>query len=261
MKKKEKEYKLPPRRQPIFWIVKQVLKLIVKRPTFISLSGEIPNKAIICSNHSAKLGPGGISIYYPKREVKWGAYEMLGNYKMRFHYLRDVFYMQKRGFGKVKSTFKAGFEAIFSKMLYKGMKFIGTYPDVRFIKTLKGSVKILDADMNVVIFPENSNDGYKRVMTEFFPGFVMLAERYLKMRGEDVPIYPMHYAPKERLMIVGEPLYFGELSGAGYSREDIANLVRDKVNELYYEYVEKSPAPKIFAKEPKISSSNTESEN
>lgn len=247
MSKREKEYKVPSRFQPFFWIEKLIIKLCVKRPAFMSLTGEIPDKAIICSNHAAKMGPPGISIYYPKFAVKWGAHEMLGNYSSRFHYLRDIFYMKKRGFSKRKATFKAFFEAIFSKMIYKGMKFIGTYPDVRFIKTLKASVKVLDADMNVVIFPENSNEGYKTVMPQFFPGFVMLAERYYKMRGEDVPMYPMYYEVKQRLMVVGEPIYFGRLSKEGKSREEIAEIMKDKVNELYFKYVEKSPAPKIFA--------------
>ena len=244
---KKEEYKVPSRFQPFFWIGKIIIKLFVRKPTFISEMGEIPDKAIILSNHAAKMGPPGISVYYPKFAVKWGAHQMLGNYSSRFHYLRDIFYMQKRGFSKTKATSKALFEALFSKIMYKGMKFIGTYPDVRFTKTIRSSIKVLDANMNVVIFPENSNEGYKTVMTEFFPGFVMLAERYYKMRGEDVPMYPMYYEVKRRLMIVGKPLYFGKLSAEGKSREEIADIMKNMVNELYFKYVEKSPAPKIPA--------------
>jgi hypothetical protein len=60
-------------------------------------------------------------------------------------------------------------------------------------------------------------------------------------------MYPMYYDVKGRLMIVGEPLYFGKLTAEGKSREKIAELMKTRVNELYFKYVENSPAPKIPA--------------
>ena len=44
---------------------------------------------------------------FPIKHATWGAYQMLGSYKMRFKYLRDVLYMQKNGLKKGKATFKA----------------------------------------------------------------------------------------------------------------------------------------------------------
>ena len=53
-----------------------------------------------------------------------------------------------------------------------------TYTDARFAKTLRYSMSVLEQGSTVMIYPENSNDGYKDVLTEFFPGFVMLSEKY-----------------------------------------------------------------------------------
>ena len=231
--KKNKEYKVPKRRQPIFTPVKQVLKLFYRKPKIVYLDEKLPDKAIIISNHCSKKGPMALEIYLPVFNVKWGAYEMLGNYKSRFRYLRDVYYMQKKGLGKFSASLHAGFEAIFSKLFYKGMKFLPTYSDGRLMTTINNSMKVLDSGASIMIFPENSNEGYKEEMTEFFPGFVMLAERYLK-KGGDAPICPIYYNDKKRVIIVGKQYNIKEFIDKGLDRYQIAEEVRNIVNDLYH---------------------------
>lgn len=84
---------------------------------------------------------------------------MLGNYKSRWKYLRDVYYMKKQGYSKFRASFKATFEAIFSKMIYKGIKVIGTYQDARVRSSIENSIEVLENDMAVTIFAEDSNKG------------------------------------------------------------------------------------------------------
>ncbi|MCF0118123.1 MAG: hypothetical protein HUJ61_08820, partial [Bacilli bacterium] len=156
---RRKEYKVPKKHQPIFGIVKLILKPFYRCRT-VSEIKEIPAKAIVLSNHSKKSGPVSVELNYPRFNIKWGAHEMLGNYKSRFHYLRDVFYMQKQGMKKSKAGFKAAIEAIFSKMIYKGMKLIGTYEGAGLVNSLKDSFKVLDAGYTIAIFPEDSSKGY-----------------------------------------------------------------------------------------------------
>ncbi len=233
MKKKNKEYKVPSRRQPIFAIFKPIFKLFLGSKV-INEQGEIPKRAILISNHSAKSGPMSIEVSLNHFNVKWGAHEMLEGFKQRYLYLRNVLYMQKLGKGKVYSTIKGFFEACFSKMVYKGMKFIPTYTDIRFSKTIKMSMKVLEADASICIFPEDSNEGYFDVLTHAFPGFVVLAEQYEKKHGEDVPIVPMYYHKKSRKIIVGEAFYQSKLREEGLSREQIAEYGKDKINEIYF---------------------------
>lgn len=235
-----KEYKVPKRRQPIFKVVRWVLKCIRWRGIKVtSLSGDLPNKCILVSNHSAKTGPMAYEIALPVFNVKWGAHEMLGNYRSRRRYLIDVFYVQKQGMSRFKANLKASFEAIFSKRIYTGMKFIGTYPDARLRTTIKNSIKVLEDDKAILIFPEDSNKGYFDVMTSFFHGFVMLSEQYYKKHGEDLPIYPIYYKHDMKKMVIGKPTYMQELVSKGMSRQEIADYYRDEVNNLYYTYFEK----------------------
>lgn len=233
----DREYKVPSRRQPIFAVVRTFFRLFYRRPRIINLAGEIPDKCIILSNHAAKSGPMALELYFPKFNVKWGAHEMMEDYTSRRNYLRDVYYIRKRGMNKFLATFSAGFEAIFSKMIYKGMKFIPTFTDTRLMRTINDSVKVLDANAAIMIFPENSNEGYHEELTEFFSGFVMLATKYFRLRGEDVPVYPVYYHGGKRLLIIDKPLYVNKTMGEGKSRSDIAEIMRLKVNQLYHRYV------------------------
>ena len=102
------------------------------------------------------------------------------------------------------------------------MKFLPTYPDARLVKTVKKSVDVLDAPAALMIFPENSNAGYHDMLTEFFPGFVLVMERYRQVKGADLPVRPVYYHRKKRLIVVGEPCFLGEFEEKGMRRGDLS---------------------------------------
>lgn len=236
MKEKNIKWKLPKHRQPVWKVFKFIFKpfFYVKNVEF--LGEKFPEKCIIISNHNNKKGPMVYEFSLPTHHVTWGAYQMLGSYKMRFKYLRDVLYIQKNQVGKFKATLKAGFEAIFSIYTYKGMKVIPSYPDARFRKTLQYSIDCLDAGFAISMYPEDSNQGYFNEMTHFFPGFVMLADQYYKKTGEDLPIFPAYYGRKKKKVVVGKPLYVQDFVKQGLKRDQIAEKFRLEVNQLYYDH-------------------------
>ena len=227
-----KDYKLPKRKQPFFSVVKWLFKLFIKVKVESNIDN-IPEKAIIVTNHAAKMGPLVFELYYPKFNVKWGAHQMLGNYKSRFLYLRDVLYMQKLGKKKFPSTIKALFEACFSKLMYKGIKVLPTYTDMRFMHTIRCSMDVLNSGASVMIFPEDSNKGYFDELTGAFAGFVALAEQYFNKTGEDVPIIPAYYHKKTKKIIINPEISVQKLKAQGFNRYQIAEKVKDEINLIY----------------------------
>lgn len=228
-----KQLKRKKKKQPFFSFVKRILRLFYRKPKIVYFGKAIEQPSIIISNHAALKGPVINELYLPVPTVKWGAGEMLGGYKMRYNYLRNVFYMQKRGYGKVSATLRAVFAAMFSKFFYKGMNIIPTWNDARMFKTVKHSIDVLNDGESVLIFPENSNEGYKDVLTEFYAGFVTLAECYYKKTGMDVPVYPVYYHRRKKVMAIGEPMYVQDFVKQGLGREQIADEYRKAVNDLY----------------------------
>lgn len=235
----KKEFTIPSKKQPIYRLIRPLMKLFFKKPQIINLAGQIEEKSIILANHSAKSGAPSLDLYFPKKTCKWGAYEMFGNYKMRKAYLRDILYIKKCGAKMFKAKFLSSIIAMFNKYFYKGMWIFPSYLDMRLIKTLRNSCEVLDAGISVLIFPENSNQGYKDVLTEFFPGFVMLSEKYYKDRGIDLPIYPVYYSIKKRLMIIDKPMNVQQYLKIGYTRNEICEKFCMAINDFYYNYVNK----------------------
>lgn len=235
---KNKEFVVPKRHQPVWKVVGGVLKLFYKKPLIINLNQDpLPQCAIFVANHAAMNGPVVYSLHLPAFTTIWGAHQMLGNYKSRFHYLRDVYFMQKRHMKKLPATLIAGFEALFSIFFYRGMKIMPTYPDGRLGTTIKNSVDCLNNNVCVTIFPENSEEGYHEILSEFFPGFVMLALRYKKANeGKEVPIYPVYYHKKNNVMVIGKPSCLADYPGM--TREQIAELFRNQINTLFYEHIQ-----------------------
>ena len=238
-KKQEIKWQMPKKRQPIWRVFKGIFHPIFYVKNVEYLGEKLPEKCIIIANHNNKKGPMVYEFSLPITHVTWGAHQMLGGYKMRFHYLRDVLYMQKNGVKKWKATLKAGFEAIFSIYTYRGMKVIPTFPDARLRRTLQYSMQCLDAGMAISLFPEDSNEGYFDEMKHFFSGFVMLAEQYYKKTGEDVPVFPVYYGRKKKKIVVGKPLYMQEFVKQGLKRDEIAEKCRQEVNALYYDHFKK----------------------
>ena len=225
------------RRQPIWKCVAGVLRLFIKKPKIVSLSGELPDKAIYVANHSAMFGPVVYNLYLPAKIAPWGAYPMLGNYNERFHYLRDVYFMQKRHKSKSTATFLAGFEALFSKCFYRGLNVIPSYNDSRLLTTIRKSLQALKHNVSIMIFPENSNEGYHEILTNFFAGFVELAKCFRLRNHEDVPIYPVYYHDKKKMMVIGNPSKLADYTDKGMNKQQIAADFCQQVNDLFLKYI------------------------
>lgn len=231
------EFKLPNRKQPVFKFFSKILFGPLYRSKLESQIENLPDKAIIVSIHAAKKGPIAISMTYPKFAAMWGHHGMLGNYRERFSYLRNVLYIQKMHKNKFVATLKALYEAVFSIFIYKGMKIIGTYTDMRLLSTIRNSMGVLDEGASVIIYPEDSSEGYFDEIRSAFPGFVMLAETYYNKKGEDVPVIPAYISTKNKRFIVGEPKYVHELQKLGLSRQEVADVFKDAINELYRNFI------------------------
>ena len=232
----DRKWSVPKRKQPVWRFVKPIMRPFCKLKELEFLGEEFPDKCIIVANHNNKKGPMLYELNLPVYHITWGAYQMLGSYKDRYLYLRNVLYIQKNGVNKVKATIKASFEALFSIFFYKGMKVLPSYPDARLRKTLQYSMDTLDSNTAIMVFPEDSGKGYFDEMVKFFPGFVMLAEQYYKKTGEDVPVFPMYWGRKKNKIVVGKPLYVNEMAKEGLDRYQIADKFKEEINTLYRDH-------------------------
>lgn len=195
-KKKERILGTPKKRGKFFTFFKGLLRIFTRKPKIINLNDKIEDRAIYLSNHSGSSGPFTLEMFFPKYFVPWGTYEMCGGYRDRWKYLYHVYLRQKKKVPAFFAFIAATVAACFTGMFYKGLQLVATYPDNRMLSTLRYTHRLLDEGRGILIFPENSSDGYKAVLEEFFAGFVLLAKTYFKHRGVDLPVYTVYWDKK-----------------------------------------------------------------
>ena len=230
MAKKIKHYVYTKKRQLVYGFFTNFMKLFLHKPKIINHNDEFPSNGLLVGPHMGKWGPFYMSQYLPGKFAVIGAHPMLGNYKDRWKYLRNVLYMQKQHKGKVFSTIKATFEAIFSKGMYKGMHVIPSYEDMRLLHTIHDAAHTMDNGLPVMIFPENSNLGYQRVLFNLHDGYITIANFISKKREKETPIYPFYVHVKRKVFVLGKPFYLSDFKGK--TNEEINKFTMDKVNEL-----------------------------
>ena len=162
----------------------------------------------------------------------WGAYEMNSALPLLYKYQTKVYYHQKKHWPLFLARLFCIIASPVTYLFYRGLNLISTYPDARFSITIKESIKAIKEGDNVVIFPEDSSNGYKEELDGFFGGFVLLAERLYKKHGIDVPIYISYFRKKDLKYIVDAPISYSTLIKDGKSREEIAALLLKRCNEL-----------------------------
>ncbi len=222
----------PPQPRRSYRILSAILRIFKKKPTIINLNETIKDQAIFVSNHSAASGPLTLSLYLPKLFVPWGIHDMCEGYATRWRYLYHVFYQQKLGFTKVRSFFIATGFALISKILYRAMQVIPTYVDMRLMETIRLSSEVIDSQTPILVFPEDSSDGYHEILRFYNPGFVYFSMQYHRKNEVDLPIYSVYYSKKDKAMIIDRPMYVQPLLAQGRTKEEIAELFKERANSL-----------------------------
>lgn len=221
------------KRKPFFRFVKGILKIFKRKPTVINENDSLDDGAIYLSNHSAASGPLIHELYFPKATRFWGTYEMCGNLKNQWKYLSNIYYPNKKHLPKWLSKIVATIVAPFTHGFYRGIQILPTYPDSRLRTTLKQSFEELDNNRSIIIFPENSSDGYHDVLKQYYAGFFVLARQYYKHTGKNLKIYNMYYCRKKNTLYIKKATTYLDLVSLGKTDKEIADMMKEQANEMY----------------------------
>lgn len=219
------------KRKLYFRILKRIIRIKYKRPQFIYLGGEIKDGSIILSNHEGTDAPLSLEIYHPSAIRMWGAHEMNSGLKEMYKYQTRVYYHEKKHWNLHLARLFCLIASPLTNLFYSGLDLISSYRDVSLIKTIRESTEALKNGENVVIFPEVSTKGYLSELEGFHAGFTLLCETCEK-KGIDAPIYVSYYQKDKRVYIFDAPVKYSELKKEGLSKEQIADRLRRRCNEL-----------------------------
>lgn len=220
------------KRKWYFRALKKVMKVRYKQPRFIYLDGkELQQGAILLSNHEGTDAPMAFEIYHNSKFRMWGAHEMNSGLIKLYKYQTKVYYHEKKGWNIHAARAFCLIASPLTNLFYSGLNLISTYKDSRFVKTIKESYKTLTGGENIIIYPEDSTNGYLAELEGFHAGFAMLCE-YCKRKGYDVPIYVTYFRKDMNTYVIDKPVLYSQLSAENETKEDIARKLCDRCNEL-----------------------------
>lgn len=237
------------KRKGWFKFMKRLMLGRYKEPEFVFLGEKFSNSSIIISNHEGTDAPMSMELYCDKPIRFWGAHEMNSGLVSLYKYQTKIYYHEKKHWNIHLARLFCLIASPITNLFYKGLNLISTYKDARLVKTLRESMEALKQGDNIVVFPEDSKNGYLEQLEGFFAGFVMLAEVCYK-RGMDVPIFVTYFRRKDLKYIIDAPIKYSELAKGGATRADIAKRLLDRCNELGRMTFDKSE--KVEQKELKI---------
>lgn len=157
---------------------------------------------------------------------------MTEGYRQRWGYLYYVFYQHKLGYKRFRSFLLASTFALFSRVIYKSMNLIPTYEDIRLVKTFHQSERQLLHDRPILVYPEDSNQGYREVLEKFNPGFASFVMYYNRKHKTDLPVYPIYFHKPSNMMIIDEPHSVKTLVAQGMNQAQVAGYFKDVTNML-----------------------------
>jgi len=214
-----------------FRIVKGFLRIFVRKPKYIYLKEEFTGPCLILSNHCSVHGPLAYELFTDKCIRLWGTYEMNSDLKSVYRYLSNVYFHQKKHINKFLSKIIGFIACPILYIFYRGLRLISTYTDYRFKNTLRESMEALKDDQTLVIFPEDSSEGYFDEIKVFKPGFLALANHAYKT-GLDLPIFVAYYNHKTRNLIFDKKVMYSELLSLNLTSEELLDKLRIRCNEL-----------------------------
>lgn len=208
-----------------------MMKSRYKKPEFIYLGEKPTNSSIILSNHEGTDAPMSLEIYADFPVRFWGTAEMNSGLVRMYKYQTRYYYHERKHWNLHLARLFCLIASPLTNLFYKGLNLISTYKDGRFRITIKESLDAIEKGENIVIFPENSEDGYLAELKGFYAGFVMLAEQCLK-QNKDMPIFVSYFKVKEKIYVFDKPVLYSKLKEKYKTRDAIIENLLNRCNEL-----------------------------
>ena len=219
------------KRDKWFLSLKTFLRAFVKKPRFIYKGKKIAAPSIILSNHVGASAPLKFELYLNEPFRIVGTHEMTEGLKNTYRYLADTYFYKKKHFPKLLAKIVAFIVCPVVNLFYKGLDIIPSYNDARFKTSVLRCLDALKKGQNLIIFPEDSSEGYHDKLTAFLPGFAFIAKKAAEI-GIDVAVYAAYYRKRDDRLIIDEPIKFSSLLKDGFDKQRIASVMLEKTNAL-----------------------------
>lgn len=190
------------------------------------------NPLVFLGNHAEIYGPIASALCFPVPVRFWVISHMMGRSGDVREYLYENTFSKKTFLPVFVRKLLARLMGWLSVNVMCGLNSIPVYRDspMKLRMTLRKSVEALENGDNLMIFPEHPDGKYvKGSVSEFSPGFLMLAEAWWKKTGKKLRILPVFANRTERTFTFGEEICYEPANGFAAEQERILKEARNQM--------------------------------
>ena len=193
----------------------------------------LDENGIILSNHNFSIGPAVFSFYFPYSIKIWANSRFVSSLFIAIKNVYNYLHVKKH-----KSKFVSFLISIFGGPWvywdFKASPIVSVYSDMRFVKTMKESIDVIKDKDYLLIFPEDSTDGYDVEIEKFLPGFIYVLDK-LMLEGIATPIYIAVNDKKGRNVYFKKKYSYSSLKEQFKTKEELMEFLRIEMNDLIRE--------------------------
>lgn len=213
-----------------FRVIRWLVKVFYPKITVEGTENLPRESAIIVGNHTQMNGPICAELYFPGKRKTWCAYQMMKCKEVPAYAFQDFWSGKPRWthwFYKALSYIIAPL----SPCVFTNAHTIPVYHDARLITTFKQTISALQAEENVIIFPECYTP-HNHIVYEFQDKFVDVAKLYYKRTGKILNFVPLYIAPKLKKIYIGKAIPFCPDNSMEQERSRICNYLMDEITSI-----------------------------
>ena len=193
------------------------------------------NPIVFLGNHAEIYGPIASALCFPVDVRFWVIHLMMFDKKTVRAYMYENTFSKKTYLPVFVRKLLAWFLGWLSVNVMNALRAIPVYRDspMKLRQTLRESVEALENGENLMIFPEHPEGKYEKGgVSEFSPGFLMLAEAWWKKSGKKLRILPVYANREERTFTFGDEITYQPESGFASEQKRILTDARDQMLDM-----------------------------
>ena len=164
---------------------------------------------VFAVNHVGVTGPVDMCAKFSQRDKLrlWINEEMIDAKKVPAYVRKDFWWKPNGFFAPVLNVTVPYLAALFMPPILRSVNHIPVYHDQRIMLTLRESVRALQREEHLLLFPEQPG-GRRSPGRRINTGWLRLGELFYRNSGRALKIYPVHVDNKKHVIHVAAPVYY-----------------------------------------------------
>ena len=213
----------------LFKIIKALVRIFYGKMTVEGLENLPEKHTIIVGNHAQMNGPIVGELFMPENCYIWCAGQMM-NKKEVPQYAFSDFWSQKPKWTHPLYRLLSYIITPISVCIFNNARTIAVYKDMRVISTFKETIKMLQNQKNILIFPEK-DEKHNHILYQFQENFVDVAKLYHKKTGIELCFVPMYIAPKLKKAYIGKGIQYDSENKIEAERKRICTYLSEEITD------------------------------